>query len=719
MSGALHAFFKNFRTPSVLLLHTLNNPNAYGTSANDFFADYVAISGNYAIVSAISEDEVGNVSSGKAYIFNVTTGALVHTLNNPNAFSTSQLDNFGNGAISGNYAIVGAALEDASVGAGEASGKAYIFNVTTGALVHTLNNPNAYGTDGGERFGESVDISGNYAIVGAYQESDASGSTSGKAYIFNVTTGALVHTLNNPNPYDTGVLDRFGFAVAISGNYAIVGAYTEDDAGGADSGKAYIFNVTTGALVHTLNNPNAYGTSASDIFGDAVAISGNYAVVCAPSEDDVSVTGSGKAYIYNVTTGALVHTLNNPNAYGTSASDSFGSSVAVSGDYAIIGASGEDDTGGTSSGKAYIFNVTTGALLHTLDNPNAYDTSASDYFGSSVSIADNYAIVGAYGEDDAGGTFSGKAYIYKTNLVSVLGAPMIGIATIASATSVNVTYTAPVGNGGSPITLYTATSSPGGITGTIAQAGSGTITVTGLTTGTAYTFTVTATTAVGTSPASVASNSVTPILLVGHAYQGGYYAGQISINGNGVATHNLVIGPKASAEAVSLTYKTTNTATAGTFSVIDGPTNSTNMNNASHPSAYFCKGVTTGGYYDWYLPAWHELEVIYFNLKPEQGNATYDPYAGINPNAVPARASIYTYQNPPQTSATIFKTGGAEAFSGQAYWASTSNTAEMSVRPYGVTAKSIRFSDGYTGGIYGNYKNFSGLTTRAVRRVAI
>ena len=53
-------------------------------------------------------------------------------------------------------------------------------------------------------------------------------------------------------------------SVAMSGNNAIVSAYAEDDAGGPSSGKAYIFNVTSGALVHTLDNPNAYGTSSSD-----------------------------------------------------------------------------------------------------------------------------------------------------------------------------------------------------------------------------------------------------------------------------------------------------------------------------------------------------------------------------------------------------------------------------------------------------------------------
>ena len=67
---------------------------------------------------------------------------------------------------------------------------------------------------------------------------------------------------------------------------------------------------------------------------------------------------------------------------------------------------------GSDSGKAYIFDATTGSLLHTLHNPNAYSTSDTDYFGQSVAITGNRVVVGAHGEDDAGGTDSGKAYIY-------------------------------------------------------------------------------------------------------------------------------------------------------------------------------------------------------------------------------------------------------------------------------------------------------------------
>ena len=91
---------------------------------------------------------------------------------------------------------------------------------------------------------------------------------------------------------------------------------------------------------------------------------------------------------------------------------------------------------------------------------------------------------------------------------TVPGAPTIGTATTTGQTTATISFTAPANNG-SAITSYTAVSSPGGITATLNQSGSGTITMSGLTAGTAYTFTVYATNGLGNSSSSSASNSIT------------------------------------------------------------------------------------------------------------------------------------------------------------------------------------------------------------------
>ena len=193
---------------------------------------------------------------------------------------------------------------------------------------------------------------------------------------------------------------------------------------------------------------------------------------------------------------------------------------------------------------------------------------------------------------------------------------------------------------------------------------------------------------------------------IGAAFKGGFFAGQISTAGNGIADYNLVVGPVASAESTSKQWKIVNTATSGTSSDIDGPANSAAMNNITHPAAEFCEGLTIGGFSDWYMPAKNELELCYYNLKPTSGGNSTG--SGINPNAVPARASNYTVGDPAQTTASAFQNPNSQYYESANYWASTEGSA------------SNGWAQFFGQGAQANYnpKN-SYFRVRAVRRVAV
>jgi len=195
---------------------------------------------------------------------------------------------------------------------------------------------------------------------------------------------------------------------------------------------------------------------------------------------------------------------------------------------------------------------------------------------------------------------------------------------------------------------------------------------------------------------------------IGDAYEGGFFAGLISHTDNGVATHGLIVAPSASGYngQATLQWKTTNTSTAGTTSPFDGAINSANMNNASHPAAQYCEGLTIGGYSDWYLPARYELDIAYENLKPTTTNNNTS--WGINPYSVPERTVNRTAGAPAQTSLAAFQTGGAQTFVAGFHWSSTEASA--------ANAWNLRFDNGSQGG---GDKDNGLLYVRAFRKFAL
>ena len=209
-------------------------------------------------------------------------------------------------------------------------------------------------------------------------------------------------------PSDGASSNRFGYSTAISGDVALVGAYLDDD-NGADSGAAYIFRWNGSNWVEEQKLLPSDG-AADDYFGYSVSISGDVALVGTYLDDD-NGADSGAAYIFRWNGSNWVEEQKLLPSDGA-ADDYFGLSVSISGNIALIGAYGDDDNG-SSSGSAYIFRWN-GSNWIEEQKLLASDGAGGDNFGRSVAMGGDVALVGAYGDDDNGSS-SGSAYIFRWN----------------------------------------------------------------------------------------------------------------------------------------------------------------------------------------------------------------------------------------------------------------------------------------------------------------
>lgn len=361
---------------------------ASDAAGGDIFGVSVAVSRTTTIIGALFDDDAGDFS-GSAYLFDTETGLQLFKLT---ASDAAEGDQFGTSvAISRTTAIVGSVGDDDE---GSATGSVYIFDTDTGIQLFKLTASDA---EEGDLFGISVAISLNTAVVGAIFSDDA-GPSSGSAYLFDTVTGLELFKLTAS---DAQAGDFFGASVAIFGTTAIIGAPNSDDAG-SNSGSVYLFDTLTGLQIAKLTSSEA---ASRDFFGHSVAIAGTTAIVGLYVAHDAG-SNRGSAFLFDTETGLELFKLTPSDAEDE---DHFGTSVAITGTTAIVGAFGIDDTG-SNSGSAYLFDTKTGLQIAKLI---ATDAAADDQFGGNVAISNTTAIVGASANDDAGAS-SGSAYVFDT-----------------------------------------------------------------------------------------------------------------------------------------------------------------------------------------------------------------------------------------------------------------------------------------------------------------
>ena len=276
---------------------------------------------------------------------------------------------------------------------------------------------------GGEDvFGTSVSLSGGYALVGAYLDDDG-GSATGSAYTFKRNAQGKWAQTDKLNLGKNAVaLDTFGVSVSLSGDIAIIGAHQRDVKGkGTDSGAAYIFERAGEKWIEKQELVASDG-KPGDYFGFSCAISGDYAIVGAYLNDNKG-EDAGAAYIYE--RDAISKKWSEKakiTAGDTAAGDWFGHAVSIGragGNVAAMVGAPLDDDKGLDSGSVYSF-ARAGGWTEKKKTTNS-DGAEDDYFGSAIDMGGSYSISGAYRDDDAGDR-SGAAYIYHS--VSDLALPV-------------------------------------------------------------------------------------------------------------------------------------------------------------------------------------------------------------------------------------------------------------------------------------------------------
>ncbi|MCB1231412.1 MAG: hypothetical protein KDN19_14160 [Verrucomicrobiae bacterium] len=262
--------------------------------------------------------------------------------------------------------------DDAAPGAGAA----WVFDARTGRRLRKLAPAEL---NAGASFGSSVAACGNLGLIGAIS---AEGAVigSGAAFLYDLRNGRLIRKLKA----DTGTAtDYFGFTVAMSSDYHVVGAFGAEGA----RGRVYVFDAQNGELVSTL--------AASDdfpavFFGSSLALDGPILAVGATGADGV-VSGSGAVYLFNLSKPDpnMNEVAKITSSDGTSG-DRFGASVALDGNVILVGAP-EKNSGASESGAAYLINYIFGGE-HAILHPS--DPSADLHFGTAVAMEGEVSVVG-------------------------------------------------------------------------------------------------------------------------------------------------------------------------------------------------------------------------------------------------------------------------------------------------------------------------------------
>lgn len=261
-------------------------------------------------------------------------------------------------------------------------------------------------------FGNSVSVSGRNAIVGAWGDDCDAGVNCGAVYAYHYNHSGWVEVQKlTASDATTGAV--FGLSVSVDGDTALVGARSDSCADGTQCGSAYVYRYDRTEWIEE-QKLIATDLARADWFGFSVSLNGNTALIGSPFDDDCEsrlASNCGSAYIYrfNGTNWVEEQKL---IASDPGLADFFGATVSISGDTAVVGALGNNCVAGVNCGAAYVFRFNGIAWIEE-QKLIASDAKSQDRFGGSVSTSGNAIIVGSSSTDCALGKDCGAAYVFR------------------------------------------------------------------------------------------------------------------------------------------------------------------------------------------------------------------------------------------------------------------------------------------------------------------
>jgi len=417
-------------------------------AANDAFGSSVSVSEDTAVIGASGK----NNGQGAAYVF-VRSGGVWNMLQELTASDGAARDNFGwSVSLDGNTALIGATGKSESVGA------VYVFALTGGTW-RQQQMLNASDGAVGDKFGCSVSLSGNMALVGAAGKNSAAGA----AYVFAESGSAWAERQELIAP-DSAPGDWFGGSVSLSGTTALIGAWTKSLASQAQQGAAYVFVEKDGAWSRQ-QELTASDSAAGNSFGASVSLTGNAAAIGASGK----AVDQGAVYIF-APSGGVWSQIQELTASDGTAYDGFGYSVSLSGGTLVAGALNKAVNWQAFQGSAYVFAgaqpVITGVI-----SAGAYGALPAAASGSWVEI---------YGSDLAPATliwtaadFVGDTAPMALDSVQVTVGGQPAFVEYVSPGQVNAQVPSNIGTGSVPLTVTSGgvTSAPVNLTVSAAEPG--------------------------------------------------------------------------------------------------------------------------------------------------------------------------------------------------------------------------------------------------------